>query len=156
MFHSETVPITGVDLDHCANPDGSIDAWAKAILRSLNSYAEYSPSGAGIHVYVQGTVSHGFHKKVPGAPHEQAAMETYSTGRYFTVTGQHVPGTPTTLEDGASTLAVLYERFTTPQPTKNVQQQKGIVNLVKMVEIIMGKMPENGVSSLLSRSYIPL
>src|SRR5260221_10460793 len=32
----------------------------------------------------------------------------------------------------------------------------GIVNLIKMVEIIMGKMPENGVSSLLSRSYIPL
>ena len=28
----------------------------------------------------------------------------------------------------------------------------GIVNLIKMVEIIMGKMPENGVSSLLSRS----
>ena len=124
VFDSDTIPLTGVDLDHCVNPDSSIDAWAQEILHQLAGYAEYSPSGTGIHVYVQGTVSHGFHKKVPGAPHAQAAIETYSTGRYFIVTGQHVPGTPTTIEDGASTLAVLYERFATPQPTKNAQQEQ--------------------------------
>ncbi|HKF36902.1 MAG TPA: hypothetical protein VKB35_08375, partial [Ktedonobacteraceae bacterium] len=111
VFERDTVPITGVDLDHCVNPDGSIDAWAQAILDQLASYAEYSPSSTGIHVYVQGTVSHGFHKKVPGAPHAQAAIEMYSTGRYFTVTGQHVPGTPETIEDGASALAALSDEF---------------------------------------------
>src|SRR5215471_3539585 len=32
VFESDTVPLTGVDLDHCVNSDGSIDAWAQEIL----------------------------------------------------------------------------------------------------------------------------
>src|ERR1700719_4573755 len=46
MFHRD---YTGVDLDHCVNPDGSIDSWAQAYLDQLPSYAEYSPSKTGIH-----------------------------------------------------------------------------------------------------------
>ncbi len=38
----------------------------------------------------------------------------------------------------------------------NVSILGGIVNLIKMVEIITGKNLESGASSLFSRSYIPL
>src|ERR1700674_3350227 len=50
---------TGVDLDHCVNPDGSIDPWARAYLDQLPSYAEYSPSKTGIHILVRTTISGG-------------------------------------------------------------------------------------------------
>jgi hypothetical protein len=118
VFDSDTIPLTGVDLDHCVNPNGSIDAWAQEILDQLASYAEYSPSATGIHVYIQGTVSHGFRKKVPSASHAEAAVEAYSSGRYFTVTGQHVPGTPEMIADGADALAAIYEQFNPPRSAK--------------------------------------
>lgn len=84
---------TGIDLDHCVNPDVSIDPWAQDYLDQLQSYAEYSPSGTGIHILVRGTVPHGLRRRIPGAPHPEAAIEMYSERRYFTVTGVHVPGT---------------------------------------------------------------
>src|SRR6266699_3607679 len=95
MFHRD---YTGVDLDHCVNEDGSIDPWAQAYLDRLKSYAEYSPSNTGIHILVRGTVPSGLRRRVPGAPHPEAAIEMYCERRYFTVTGAHVQGTPTAIE----------------------------------------------------------
>src|SRR5947209_11263781 len=45
---------TGIDLDHCINPDGSIDAWAQEMIDRIQSYAEYSQSKTGIHLLVRG------------------------------------------------------------------------------------------------------
>src|SRR5712692_10303019 len=104
MFHRD---YTGVDLDHCVNPDGSIDSWAQAYLDQLPSYAEYSPSKTGIHILVRGTIQGGLRQRVPGAPHPEAAIEMYCERRYFTVTGAHVEGTPTTIE-ACSALATVH------------------------------------------------
>ncbi|MDQ2905435.1 MAG: hypothetical protein M3Y81_18055, partial [Chloroflexota bacterium] len=90
---------TGIDLDHCVNPDGSIDPWAHEIIRRLASWAELSPSKTGIHVVVRGTVPKGTRRRVPDAPHPEAAIEMYSERRYFTITGAHLEGTPLTIED---------------------------------------------------------
>src|SRR5260370_21503625 len=89
---------TGVDLDHCVQEDGSIDPWAQTYLGQLKSYAEYSPSRTGIHIIVRGPIPSGLRQRVPGAPHPEAAVEMYCERRYFTVTGAHVEGTPTTIE----------------------------------------------------------
>ena len=89
---------TGVDLDHCVNPNGSIDSWAQAYLDQLQSYAEYSPSKTGIHILVRGNVPRGLRLRVPDAPQPEAAIEMYCERRYFTVTGAHVQGTPTAIE----------------------------------------------------------
>jgi hypothetical protein len=80
---------TFVDLDKCV-VNGQIEAWAQAALLRLKSYAELSPSGTGIHSYVKGTVSKA--SKIDGC-------EIYSTARYFTVTGQHIAGTPLTIAE---------------------------------------------------------
>ena len=47
--------LTGVDLDHCIAPDGTVDTWAQQWIERLHSYTEYSPSGEGFHIYVSGT-----------------------------------------------------------------------------------------------------
>src|SRR5215469_3629399 len=117
VFHRD---YTGVDLDHCVNSDGSIDPWAQAYLARLPRYAEYSPTHTGIHILLRGTVPSGIRRRVPDAPHPEAAIEMYCERRYFTVTGSHVEGTPATIEACpalASLHAVLIARKP-PQPTR--------------------------------------
>lgn len=77
----------GVDLDKCRNPEtGEIEEWAWQIIKRFNSYTEISPSGRGVHIIIKGTVPPGGNKK--------GQVEMYSKGRYFTMTGHHLGGTP--------------------------------------------------------------
>jgi putative DNA primase/helicase len=88
---TEEDPYCGVDLDHCRNPEtGHMAPWAAAIVRRLRSYSEVTPSSAGVRVWVRGTLPPGGRKR--------GSVEMYDDGRYFTVTGAHLPGTPTTIE----------------------------------------------------------
>ena len=112
MFHRD---YTGVDLDHCVNEDGSIDSWAQAYLDRLPSYAEYSPSQTGVHILVRATVPSGVRRRVPDAPRPDAAIELYCERRYFTVTGHHLPRTPTALE-ACPDLQAIYAELTAPRP----------------------------------------
>ena len=47
-------PYVFVDLDHCRDPQtGTIDDWALAVVRRLNSYTEISPSGTGLRIFLR-------------------------------------------------------------------------------------------------------
>jgi hypothetical protein len=69
------------------------EAWALAVLARLNSYAELSPSGTGLHIFVGGAVSKA--SKINGC-------ECYSSARFFTVTGKHVELTPLAVRTATS------------------------------------------------------
>src|SRR2546421_7156732 len=97
---SESDPFTGTDLDACVSKDGSIAAWAQAIITSLSSYTEYSPSKLGVHILTQATL--------PGAGRKIGHVEMYAEGRFFTLTADHVPGTPTSIEDRQQQQTSLY------------------------------------------------
>ncbi|HET8913437.1 MAG TPA: phage/plasmid primase, P4 family [Ktedonobacteraceae bacterium] len=112
MFHHD---ITGVDLDHCIQEDDSIDAWAQDILTRMHSYSERSPSNTGIHILIRGTIPAGIRRRVPDAPHPDAAIEIYSSGRYFTMTGMHIYGTPATIEEQTEQLQKLYTEIANPK-----------------------------------------
>ena len=72
--------IFGIDFDHAT------DAMVQEAL-SLGSYTEWSPSGHGVHVIGQSALVLKGRKKGP--------VELYMQGRYFTVTGSVVSGSPT-------------------------------------------------------------
>src|SRR5439155_5716836 len=93
--------LVGVDLDHCRDPEtGAIAPWAQTIIAAIDSYTESSPSGTGVHILLRGeSPIRGGRKKGP--------IELYADGRYFTVTGQHLAGTPTTIETRTVELAGL-------------------------------------------------
>lgn len=105
---SEGTPI-GVDLDHCRCPAFDsinveiIAPWAKDIINKIDSYTEASPSGKGIRIFAYGgnLPERGRNKKLPqhGGDNCQKgsvpAFEIYQSGRYLTVTGNHIAGTPT-------------------------------------------------------------
>lgn len=75
-------PYVGVDLDHCIK-DGVIAPHALAILKTLNSYSELSPSGTGIHIICKGEIKQA--RKV-----SKIGLEIYTKGRFFTVTGDRL------------------------------------------------------------------
>ncbi|MDD1728839.1 MAG: phage/plasmid primase, P4 family, partial [Methanospirillum sp.] len=55
-------------------------------IMNLGSYAEVSPSGTGVHAICRGVI--------PGERHRGNKREMYSSGHYFTMTGQILPGSP--------------------------------------------------------------
>lgn len=96
--------LVGVDLDGCCNLEtGAIDDDALAIVRALDSYTEKSPSGTGLHIIVRGALPPGGRRK--------GRVEMYADGRYFTVTGAHLDGTPSTIEDRTAALASPHARI---------------------------------------------
>jgi primase-polymerase (primpol)-like protein len=93
--------IVGVDLDGCRDPlTGTITPDAQHIIDTLDSYTEVSPSGTGIHILLRGTLPTGGRRK--------GKIEMYSEGRYFTVTSDHLAGTPQTLESRGVELAAVH------------------------------------------------
>ena len=97
--------LVGVDIDHCRAEDGALNDTARAILEKCPSYTEISPSGTGLHIFYRGAM--------PGKGNKSSAtgVEMYSTGRYFTMTGQHLEGTPNDIADGAAALPWIHETF---------------------------------------------
>jgi len=90
--------IYGVDLDKCRNPlTGEITSSAWSIIKSIDSYTEVSPSGTGIRVFFYGPVP----LKLDGRGNKltEAGIEVYGERRFLTLTGVHVAGTPTTVEE---------------------------------------------------------
>lgn len=105
--------ISGVDLDRCRDPQtGTLAPWARRIIDRLRSYTEVSPSGTGVKIFLRA--------KLPGTGKrrdlDDGHVELYSAGRYFTTTGAHVPGTPTTLTDAQPALDALLAELFPPQP----------------------------------------
>jgi hypothetical protein len=83
---TEDIGIIGIDLDDCINEADRVEDWADKIVKSLNSYTEISPSGRGLHIFVYGEIPKAL-GPVPGG-----RIEMYAKGRYFTVTGNILPG----------------------------------------------------------------
>ena len=91
----------GMDLDHCRNAEtGEIQPWAQEIILKANTYAELSPSETGVHLIGKGKLPPGARKKGP--------VEVYDSGRFFTITGQHVEGTPLTILDCQDRIETLH------------------------------------------------
>ena len=87
---SETDPYSGVDLDHCRDPEtGTVETWAKVVIRKLASYTEISPSLTGMRIFVRGELPpHGRHK---------GSIEVYSKARFLTITGMRYGAAPSSI-----------------------------------------------------------
>lgn len=96
--------LTGYDLDNCRDPDtGDIDPWAQAIVDLAETYCEVSPSETGLRLIAEGKVEAAIKR-------DPASVEVYGVSRYLTITGWHVPGTPTEIRPAPKTLAALKAR----------------------------------------------
>lgn len=96
-----------IDLDKCIK-DGVINAPAQAILKRIDSYAELSPSGTGIHIWVRAS-------SLPAnlGPDKDglSLVEMYDHDRYMTTTGEHIKDTPPTINDRSQEVESLYNEI---------------------------------------------
>lgn len=92
----------GVDLDHCYAPDGALSELAASIVAQLDTYTERSPSGDGLHLIAKG--------ELPGEdiPSNPIDVEMYDGERYFTITGDHLEGSPLTIEERSDQIAAVH------------------------------------------------
>lgn len=114
----EGLSIGGVDLDSCRDPEtGVVEPWARTVIDSLDSYAEVSPSGAGVKVFFRFRT--GDHEamrealgKTPGGElkfgsswsrktgvDHPPAIELHTGSRYFAVTDQILDGSADDLRE---------------------------------------------------------
>ncbi|MBQ5440511.1 MAG: hypothetical protein IIT49_06990, partial [Clostridia bacterium] len=103
--------ICGIDLDHIIDPNTKqINAAAKEIIDTMDTYTEYSPSGTGVHMYYYGACHSEWEKKFNGCLGGAASMEMYQEKRYFTVTG-NVFGEPKPIAEREQQAAEIYKRY---------------------------------------------
>lgn len=126
---------TGIDWDHCVNEDGTIEEWAQHGVNRVSSYCELSPSGTGIHGITRAllpekpdkegkTTRPGKKVRIPDRNHPDAATEMYCEGRFFTMTGNHLAGTPTTIEDRQKEVTALFQELLQLSNSPTQQTQK--------------------------------
>jgi putative DNA primase/helicase len=112
--------LVGIDLDDGIDPETSaLKPWAAALLARLDSYAEVSPSGTGLKVWVRGTKPGTGWCKEPFADGE---VEMYDRGRFFTVTGLRWPDTPATIQDRQQAVDDLYREVLAAKQARRGQR----------------------------------
>jgi putative DNA primase/helicase len=98
-------PFAGVDLDRCRNPmTCNLEPFAESLLKELDTYAEVSVSGTGVHAIA--LAAHD-----PTGPKRRAGIELYDRARYFTFTGHRLAQTPLTVEDREPVLRAIQDRL---------------------------------------------
>ncbi|WP_120966803.1 VapE domain-containing protein [Comamonas sp. lk] len=102
--------LIGIDLDKHVDPaTGAMSDRCKKIIAAFNTFTEISPSGTGVHLYLQG---HTHTAKDNGI-----GVEMFCEKQYFTVTGKHVDGTP--LEVAVADDAAIRRMHVTIQEAKD-------------------------------------
>lgn len=99
--------LVGIDIDHCRDAEGNLSELAKNIADRCNSYTEYSPSGNGIHIWIEDSDI----EEIKKCRKANIGLEIYTNKRYFTVTGDHMEGTPLTVETRKGLAKELVETY---------------------------------------------
>jgi putative DNA primase/helicase len=114
--------LAGIDLDHHVDEQGRLSDFAHRLVTQLDTYAEFSPSGKGLHILFRGKLPAG------GRRNDHVGFEWYDVARYFTVTGRHLAGTPLTLaHPDRVLLAIQADVFSTPVRTETCPRSSVIV-----------------------------
>ncbi len=101
---SDSDPYVAIDLDNCVDPKTKeIEPKMLDIVRSLDSYTEYSPNMTGLHIFTRGTI--------PERGRRSGTVEVYASARYLTVTGWHVEGFPQDIRESQDALTALFASF---------------------------------------------
>lgn len=101
---------TAIDFDACLTDSGYLTPTVAEWVGRLDSYAEVSISGTGLHIIVRGGIPDGRGRKRDG-------IEVYDRGRYFTFTGDLLDGEPRQVRDANGALTELLALLDKPAPS---------------------------------------
>lgn len=97
-------PFVGIDLDDVRDPKtGAVDENARFIIEKINSYTELSPSSTGYHIIARG--------RMPRGRKRHGIVEMYDHGRFFTMSANHVDGSPQEAKPRTQEIRLIHEAF---------------------------------------------
>lgn len=111
--------VFGIDLDNVIE-NGKLTAEAQDIIKTMDSYTEYSPSGTGIHILCKGTI--------PEKDRRKGNVEMYSEGRFFTVTGK-VVGAAKEIQERTAQAARVHAKYLKREEAPKTTNQPQELNL---------------------------
>lgn len=105
----------GVDLDHCLDNADFVDEFVE----TLQSYAEISKSGSGVHIICKG--------KLPDGARRRGNVEMYSNGRYFICTGNIYNDKYTQIVDCTESIKILHNKYLPSNvPKAEIRRQEAV------------------------------
>lgn len=124
VFHEDD-EIVGIDLDDMRDPGtGDITETASDIINKLDSFTEISPSGTGFHILVKG--------EKPSGRSRKGDIEMYDTARFFTMTGNRLPGTPQEVKEREGPLRVVHHKYLKDDDTDNDIRNRSTDSTISM------------------------
>ena len=115
-----------VDLDKIRNPEtGEILAEAQKYIDALNSYAEVSPSGTGVKIFVRGTLPDDCPCSLKGYFGKGTALELFDDERMVCMTGHRLPSSPETINRSQVGLDVVVKQATYFKAMEQLKRQAG-------------------------------
>lgn len=126
-----------LDFDDCVDPEtGEIHPQVKAVIDRVDSYSERSVSGTGVHVFVKAkTPDERLTWRTAQRP-EGFKIEIGSERHFITICGDHIEGTPTTLEERTEVIADLYQKYFPPKPEPMPYESSTVPSSLSDNEII--------------------
>lgn len=115
-------PFYGVDLDDCIDYFGKPAEAAQAIIDTLGTYCEVSPSGAGVKLIGIGAIPAECNRNRTKDVQGFGEIEVYDRGRFFTITGNRLGGTPDEPADSHGAFAGLCRDFLVNPEAKPARQ----------------------------------
>jgi putative DNA primase/helicase len=104
-------PYFGVDLDHCIDRVDFCDEFVE----TLQSYAEVSKSGSGLHIICKGSLPDGARRK--------DGVEMYASGRYFICTGNLYNENYKEVRDCTESIKILHSKYL-PSETPKIETRR--------------------------------
>jgi archaellum biogenesis ATPase FlaH len=108
-------PYVGIDLDDCIEEDGMMNALAREVTSRLDTFAEYSRSGKGLHLYCKVTE--------PIKALKTAGIEIYGEGRFFIATGKELDTGQLDVTDQTKGIHELLVRYGVRPASEQVQKE---------------------------------
>ncbi|MGJ0533091.1 MAG: VapE domain-containing protein [Methylocystis sp.] len=103
FIFEDDIHFTAIDLDDVRDEDGNLAPHVAEVLYLKESYAEWSPSGNGVHI-ITGT------KIVGQRVNHHADVEIYGNRRFLTITGRLIDGSPSGIHEAPKTIELLTAR----------------------------------------------
>ena len=114
----------GIDLDDVVLAGGMLKPFAEEVVRMMDSYTEFSPSGKGLHILFKLTTP--LSKFGTRRRNDELGIEMYDSGRYFTITGQ-VYGEAKSIAERTQTAREIYDKYLAVSEHKVVNE--GVMRL---------------------------
>ncbi|WP_130812982.1 AAA family ATPase [Olsenella sp. Marseille-P4559] len=139
-------PFCGIDLDHVIGEGGTLTQEARAIVDSLDTYTEVSPSGSGLHLIARAEKPEGRNKRTND---DGTAIEMYGRLRYFRMTGNVFEGHGS-INDRQEAVEAVHARYIAkPQegpsrPASTVREELDWDSEVVAVDTLVPQHPAQG------------